>query len=87
MMEKLSFKNLRARRSSIVEQTVQNILEAEEGTALYIGYPEWFTEGVREGKFSDTECEAIIEAVFLTLSTVLWERLTEELEKFRREQD
>jgi hypothetical protein len=86
-MEKLSFKNLRARRSSLVEETVDKILEAEEGPVIHAGYPEWFAEAVRDGDISDAECEAVVEAVFLVLCDALWENLTDEIEKFRGKQD
>ena len=87
MVEKLSFKNLRARQSSLVEETVDKILEAEEGPVIHAGYPERFAEAVRDGDASDAECEAIVEGVFLVLCDALWENLTDEIEKFRREQD
>jgi hypothetical protein len=98
MVEKLSFKNLRARmekrrQSSSVEEMVENILKAEtrmwlrEGNSIRISYPQWFADAVSEKDVSDEECEAIVEAVFLVLSDVLWEHLTDELEKFRGKQE
>jgi hypothetical protein len=85
-VDTLTLKNSRARlasQSSLVEEVVENILDAGEGTAIHVGFPEWFIDAVRAKNFSDVECEAIVERVYDVLTTVVRETLTEDLQKIR----
>jgi hypothetical protein len=61
-------------------KNLEEVVE-EVATEIHFEFPKWFADAVKE--FSDEECVAIVESLYDTQCTVLWETLTGELKKQR----